>query len=502
MLKGIIANRFYKREAPDPCSSSLFEMLHMDINMYKKIINKNNIRNSVIKVLYYSFMILLLLILLAGITFGFTSYKKISYRYFYNGIYVDGINISGITKDNAIKKLQERVNFNYKNKTIYLKYKDKKWPVPLDSIDYELDFDATLDYAYSIGRKGSIINRLKTINTINNKPINLILSAKYDKNQLVEKLDIIKKDIDFLGISSTYNYNYGKINYTSDVVGRKLDVDINIKLIEKHLLNRNFEDIYLIVQPVKPSISITDVKELEHVLASYTTKFNINNYSRAYNIKLACQKINNYLLLPGEEFSMDLVLGPRTTAHGFMQAPIIMKNSVVQGTGGGVCQVASTLYNAVLLSMLQVTSRINHSIALNYVPPGQDATISEGYIDFKFKNNRDYTVCIVSEVVNGNLTIKIIGRKRSNDPIVKLRPVIIEEYEPPYPEYVVDESLSDNQVVIRTKEKKGLKVVLYRDTYNRQGLLINTEKISQDIYKPVRGELAVNKKSYNNLKLN
>ncbi len=465
--------------------------------MYKQIINK-----SITKVLYYSSTTLIILALLTGIAFGFSAYKKITYKYFYNGIYVDGINISGITKDNAFKKLQEGINLNYQNKTIYLIYEDKKWPLTLDTIDFRLDFDATLDYAYNIGRKGSIIHRLKTINAINNKPINLIISAKYDKNQLVEKLSFIKKDIDFLGISSTYNYNYGKINYTSDVVGRKLDVDINKKLIETHLLNRNFEDIHLIVQPVKPSITISDVKELEYVLASYTTKFNVNNYSRAYNIKLACQKINNYLLLPGEEFSMDLALGPRTTAHGFMEAPIIMKNSVIQGTGGGVCQVTSTLYNAVLLSMLQVTNRINHSIVLNYVPPGQDATISEGYIDFKFKNNRDYTICIVVELDDGNLTIKIIGRQRSDDPIVKLRPVIIQEYEPPYPEYVVDESLSDNQVVIRSKEKKGLKVVLYRDTYNRQGLLINTEKISQDIYKPVRGILAVNKKNYYYLKIN
>ncbi|QNU65276.1 VanW family protein [Ruminiclostridium herbifermentans] len=422
--------------------------------------------------------------------------------YFYNGIYVDGINISGLSKETAVKKLQKEKKFDYKDKIIYLIYKEKKWPIPLDSIKYKPDFDSTLNYAYNIGRKGSIVQRLNIINSLNRKPINLILSYKYDKNQLVKKLEVIKKDIDFLGISSTYNYNYGKINYTADVTGRKLDVDTNLKLIETYLLNRNFEDINLVVQPVKPSITLEDVKELEHVLASYTTSFNINNYSRASNIKLACQKINNYLLLPGEEFSLDLVLGPRTTAHGYMEAPIIMKNSVVQGTGGGVCQVASTLYNAVLFSMLQVTSRINHSITLNYVPPGQDATISEGYIDFKFKNNRDYTVCIVAEVDKGNLTVKIIGRKRINDPIVKLRPVIIEEYEPPHPEYVIDDSLSDNQVVIRTKEKKGMKVVLYRDSYNSQGLLINTEKISQDIYKPVRGVLAVNKKSYNNLKIN
>jgi len=464
--------------------------------MYIKI----NSTNTYKKTLYFSLIACIILFLLMSIFFGVSIHKKLSYKYYYNGIYVDGVKISSLTKEQALKKMKYEFNTNHHNKVVSLIYKEKAWTIPLEIINYQYDFDSTLNYAYNIGRKGSLINRIKTINSLDNRPINLIVSGKYDNDIIVEKLKIIKKEIDFLGIPSTYTYNYGKISYTNDVEGRKFDIETNTKLIKSQLLNRNFNDIFLIVETIKPSITLADVKDLKDVLATYTTKFNINNSSRAHNIKLASKKINNYLLLPGEEFSMDLALGPRTSDQGFMQAPIIMKNAIIPGTGGGVCQVASTLYNAVLLSMLQVTNRVNHSITLSYVPPGQDATISEGYIDLKFKNNRDYTICIVSEINYENLTTKIIGKKRNEDPFARLRPIIIEEYDPPDPEYVVNESLRDDEIKIRIKEKKGLKVILYRDTYNKEDALINTEKISQDIYRPVRGVLAVNKKLFEALK--
>ncbi|MHB8061637.1 MAG: VanW family protein [Ruminiclostridium sp.] len=470
--------------------------------MYIKINSTNTDKKINRKSIYHLFIAFFVLIIIASIIFGISSNKKLSYKYYYNGIYVDGVKISGLTKQQAMEKLQYEFNRNYHSKTISLIYNQKTWTIPLESINYQFDFDKALNYAYNIGREGSKINRLKIINSLKNRPINLIVSGIYNNDIIVEKLKIIKKEIDFLSIPSTYNYNYGKISYTKDVEGRNFDIEVNTKLIETQLLNRNFNDIFLVVQTIKPLISVEDVKDLKDVLATYTTKFNINNYSRTHNIKLASKKINNYLLLPGEEFSMDLALGPRTSNEGFMQAPIIMKNSIIPGTGGGVCQVASTLYNAILLSRLQVTSRVNHSITLSYVPPGQDATISEGYIDLKFKNNRDYTICIVSEINAGNITTKIIGKKRNDDPFVRLRPIIIEEYDPPDPEYIINESLLDDEIVIRIKEKKGLKVILYRDTYSKQGTLINTEKISQDIYKPVRGVLAVNRRVFEALKNN
>lgn len=454
------------------------------------------------KTVYYLITAFLCLFILACVVFCISAQKKLSYKYFYKGIYIEGVNVSGLTIDQARKNIEAELLNKINKKEVSLLYQEKTWKIDLNSINYQFDFDLALSTAYKIGREGNIIERLKTIKSLEKNHINLLVLGKYDRHRIIEKLKTIKKEVDFLGKSSTYNYNYGKINYTKHIDGKVLDVPFNSKLIETQLLNRNLEDIQLIVQVIEPSFSIEDVKYLTDVIGTYSTNFNINNYSRAHNIELACKKINNYLLKPGEEFSMDLALGPRTTEYGFMQAPIIMKNQVVSGTGGGVCQVASTLYNAVLLSRLQVTSRVHHSMTLNYVPPGQDATISQGYIDLKFKNNRDYTICIVSEISAGNLSIKIISKKNEHEAIVKLRPVVLAEYDPPDTEYVVDESLIDNQKIIKIKAKKGLKVVLYRDSYNEQGQLINTEQISQDIYKPVRGVIAVNKKTYEALKNN
>ncbi|MDF2987224.1 MAG: vanW2 [Eubacterium sp.] len=453
--------------------------------------------------LYGGFVIITILIIITCLIYYINGNRKLSYDYFYKGIYIDGVKVEGLTKKHAEQKIKRELESYYKQTFVKLLYNDKSWDIPLSEIEFGFDAEATVNRGYKLGRSGSWFYRLKTINRLDKKPINLIVSAKYDKVKLIKLLTKIKKEIDFSGSNSTYEYNYGRIVYTSDVSGRKFDLDTNTKLIEARLLNRDFSDVFLEVETVRPTITVDDVKDLKNVLGTFSTTFNSNNYSRAHNIELASKKINNFLLLPGEEFSMDFALGPRTSSNGYMQAPIIMRSRMVSGTGGGVCQVATTLYNAALLSFLEITMRVHHSIPLRYVPPGQDATISEGYIDLKFKNNRDYTICIVSEVKGGNVTIKIIGRKKDGENLRSvLRPVILDQYDPPEPEYVINNGLSNDEIQIRVKERKGLKVVLYRDTYNEQGKLVNSEVISEDIYKPVRGQLAVSRKTYDALKNN
>lgn len=438
-----------------------------------------------------------------NLVYYLNSWKKLNYSYFYDGIYIDGVKLTGLSRAEALKQLESEFERIYKQTSIDLLYEENTWTIPLNSIDFGFDFETAINNAYRLGRSGNWFSRIKTIKQLKKTPVNLVVGARYDRAKLNNYLTKIKKQIDFSASNSTYDYNCGKIVYTNDVSGRRLDIEANTKLIEGRLLNRDFSDICLAIEIIKPLITVADVKELRVVLGVYTTRFNSSNYSRAHNIELAGKKINNYLLLPGEEFSMDYALGPRTSSNGYMQAPIIMRNQFVSGTGGGVCQVATTLYNAVLLSYLEVTKRVHHSIPLGYVPPGQDATISEGYIDLKFRNNRDYTICIATEVNEGTVTVKIIGRKSAGDlSNTVLRPVIIEEYTPPEPEYVINNSLSNDEVQIRVKERKGFKVVLYRDTYNGQGALINSEIISQDIYKPVRGQLAVSKKTYEALRNN
>ncbi len=451
--------------------------------------------------------LVLSVLIIITVACGLVSYinirEKLSSNYFYNGIYIDGVNVAGLTKTEALRVLKKEFNKNYIKSSVNLLYEEKFWILPLTEINFKYDFETTINRAYGLGRTGNWVTRLFTIKRLKDTPINLIVALNYDKAKLTKLLSNIKKQVDFSPLNSTYDYNYGKIEYTNEVYGKRLDLEHNTKLIEARLMNRDFSDICLNIESIKPSITVDDVKDLKDVLAIFSTNFNSYNSSRAHNIGLAAKKINNYILLPDEEFSMDRALGPRSFSNGYMQAPIIMQSQVVPGTGGGVCQVATTLYNAALLSCLEITKRVHHSIPLGYVPPGQDATISEGYIDLKFKNNKDYTICIVSEISGGNITVKIVGKKGDKEAFkAQLRPVIIEEYAPPEPEYIINNSLSDGQIIVKIRERKGLKVVLYRDVYNEQGTLIESEIISQDIYKPVRGQVAVSRNTYDTLKNN
>ena len=134
-----------------------------------------------------------------------------------------------------------------------------------------------------------------------------------------------------------------------------------------------------------PDITTEMVKDISFKLGEYYTEFNPENESRSHNIRTACAKISQKLLLPGQVFSMDKMLGERTEKNGYRTAKVIVGNELVDGLGGGICQVTSTVYNAVLLSGLEVVERRNHSIPLSYIDMGRDATISYGYIDFKFK---------------------------------------------------------------------------------------------------------------------
>ena len=290
-----------------------------------------------------------------------------------------------------------------------------------------------------------------------------------------------------------------KLSIKKETIGRKLDVDTNQKLIEDYIVKRLSGEIKLRVDEKIPKIRYENIKDIKDVLASFSTMFSRHHPDRCHNIELACKKLNGTILAAGEVFSMDKALGPRTVENGYKEAPIILKNELIPGAGGGVCQVTTTLYGAVLRTDLEVVERKHHSMPLGYVEPGQDATISEGYIDFKFKNSRDYPICINAFVEDNRLVIRVYGKKNSNDHLVKIKSEIVEEIFPETEEYIIDDSVPDGEVVYEREAKLGLKVIVYREIYNRQGKLLDVEKISEDVYMPVRAKIKVNKNYYDNI---
>ncbi|MBT2216261.1 hypothetical protein F3157_19005 [Virgibacillus dakarensis] len=161
-------------------------------------------------------------------------------------------------------------------------------------------------------------------------------------------------------------------------------------------------------KPVYPRIDselLADIREKK--IGSYVTHFKPGNKERSHNIELASDAINNYVLFPGETFSFNKVVGKRTKEKGYMRAPVIVKGELAEDIGGGICQVSSTLYNAVNLVGIKIVERYSHSRSVPYVPPGRDATVSWYGPDFVFKNDYNQPILIRAKARNGKMMINI-----------------------------------------------------------------------------------------------
>ncbi|MEN2777308.1 VanW family protein [Acetivibrio clariflavus] len=411
---------------------------------------------------------------------------------FYMGIKVENISLSGIGKLKAWEKIQDEINKNFAGKKLILKHGDKEWNIGLNEISYSFLVNNAIEDAYRIGREGNFINRLMTVYRLRKKSVNVPLTAQFDRNKLRSVLEDIKNEIDQKEVNASAIFQNGKVIFNEEVIGKNVDIDKNLNMIENILLEKNFSPIELIVDDIYPRVRYNDISVISKVVTTFSTSFNPQKVDRSYNIKLACDRINNTVLLPGDTFSMDKALGPRTIGNGYRNAPVIVKGKILEGVGGGVCQVTTTLYVAVLKSKLEVVERKPHSMPLGYVEPGQDATISEGYIDFKFKNNKEYPILISAQVSGGNIIIRIVGIKEEANQTVKLKSVVVKKLNPEKEIVVFDEKVPLGEVVVEKAAVTGQKVVVYRETYDQNNKLIEREKISEDTYLPVRGVIRVN----------
>lgn len=220
--------------------------------------------------------------------------------------------------------------------------------------------------------------------------------------------------------------------------------------------------------------------EFPDTLATYSTTYNISNYNRANNIVISANKINNIILMPGEEFSYNQILGERTEKAGYKPAPAYVEGNLVNEYGGGICQTSSTLYNAALLSNLEITSRTSHCYPAPYVPISRDATVSWGTIDFKFKNNRENPIKIKSTADNGMIKIEIIGIKQDYDYEVEIQSYIasIIELETQYKD---DPNLEEGKEKVTQNGSNGCVGVAYK-ILKKNGNVVSKILLSQDTY--------------------
>lgn len=274
---------------------------------------------------------------------------------------------------------------------------------------------------------------------------------------------------------------------TPHETGRYIDSKKLLEIISyvESRQNQEYEEILLPVEFIQPLVTKEELEEklFRDVLASYTTYYKTdtqNNINRGINIGLAAESIDGTILLPGEEFSFNEIVGPRTPQKGYKIAHVYVQGQIRDGTGGGVCQVSTTLYNAVLRANLQVNERHNHMFTVGYVPLGTDAAVSYGYADLKFTNTSGHPLMIKADVNKNSIGFRIVSTNDYPDLKVKLATKAISTT-PRTTIYLDDPNLPSGTVIVSEKGMDGYVVDTYMKIYNGQTLL-REEKLHRSVY--------------------
>ena len=235
----------------------------------------------------------------------------------------------------------------------------------------------------------------------------------------------------------------------------------------------------------KPTKTIKDIgtEAFPDLLATFSTRY-VNNKNRTTNLRLAAEKINGTVLLVGDEFSYNKVVGERTIQAGYKQAATFSNGMVVDGLGGGICQISSTLYDAVVMANLEVTERRNHQFVTSYLPAGKDATVVYGSQDFKFKNTRKYPIRITATVEGGVATISVWGIKEEieYDISIETQKTATISYTT---QYIQDSSLAAGKQVVKQSGHNGSKVDSYK-VMRLNGEVISRTLLSKDTYNAMK----------------
>lgn len=341
----------------------------------------------------------------------------------------------------------------------------------LDEMSAQLP-DKVTDSSYYIDENNLIVTPGKTGNVVDvetsiqnikdailslsdlDQPIELAV-----KTQEPEKIDIEKVHTEIYKEPKDAYYTQDPFTVYPSENG--LDFKVSIEEANNILGDQTADEYTIPLKVLYPNVTTNMIgsEAFPDLLSSFSTKYSVRATARTTNLKLAASKINGTVLMPGETFSYNKVVGARTIAAGYKEAPIYVSGEVVDGLGGGICQITSTLYNAVVYANLDIVERTNHQFVPSYVTASRDATVVYGSLDFKFKNNRNYPIKINCSVSGGIANFQIFGLKQDDDYTVE-----ISSYETGRTATAI---YSEAYKILKKDGKVVNKQLLSKDTYKR-----------------------------------
>lgn len=394
------------------------------------------------------------------------------------GVYIGSIDVGGMTKNDAKAAVNSYVE-SIMDTTFSLSGSDGSIEATAQSMGVSADAEAAVEEAMAIGHTGSLINRYKEVTDLKSDNIEINMHLSVDKQATAKMLSDNADKISIPAVDSTLERTADGFNIIEGKPGEAIDVVNSVYAINNFLSTQwdgANNEIKLVTTVVEPRGKKEDFEKITDLLGSFSTDFSSSAAGRAQNVKNGCAKINGTLLYPGEEFSVYKTVSPFNEENGYKPAGSYSNGTTVETFGGGICQVSTTLYNAIIRAELEVVMRYNHSMIVGYVSPSADAAIAGEYKDLRFKNNYDTPIYIEGYCSGGVITFNIFGHEtREAGREVKFQSETISET---IPDTQINLTSAQNMGYVHTEQSahKGIVARLWKI------VTVNGEEQSREIF--------------------
>lgn len=443
--------------------------------------------SSRVRALFITAIVMLVVTLgLAGTVYAMSGVKKTN---IIEGVSIDSVDIGGLTTEEAQKALDQYIE-GLKATRVTINIDGRATEVmTLGDLGLSADGSEFIEEAILIGKKGNPIKRYMDVKDVEENGINYEMGFTFDKAAVNRYVSTRAEEFNIPSVSSTIHREAGQFVITDHVVGRKIDVSSNVNKIYDFVTKEwNLKDdmkFDLVAEDDEPEYTSDELSQCTTLLGSFTTDYSPVGTGRAQNVENGARLVNGSVLYPDEILSVDEKLRPYTAANGYGVGGAYLNGEVVDSVGGGICQVSSTLYNAVLLAELEVVERAAHSMTVTYVPLSRDAAIAGDYKDFKFKNSTEYPLMVESFAKGGKITFNLYGYE-SRDTVnrkIDYKYEVLETKAPGEDIIKEDPEQPEDYEVITQHAFNGYTSVLYKYVYVN-GKQTEKTKINVSYYKP------------------
>ncbi|MBQ6024436.1 MAG: VanW family protein [Lachnospiraceae bacterium] len=427
--------------------------------------------------------------------------KTLDSEAFYEGITIDGVDISGKSKD-EVKELFADKSGTDDKKDINISFKIDDETVALNGNDVQFDnnLEEIIDEAYSVGRKtdkagdDGLKERYSEIEELLKNPKDFKIDEKVSKESISKAVhNALDKYVKEPVNAEVTGFDTETLTFivTESETGLKVNVDKVVDELTKAFETGDFsKEITVETEVIEPEVS----KEfLDGYLCkvSSTTSTTTSSSNRNNNIDLVCKKIDGLVLMPGESFDFNTFIGKRTAEAGFKEAGGIFDGKLIQELGGGICQANAMIYHSVTKADLKVDTRTCHTWPSDYVPTGTDATVSWGGPEFKFTNSSDYPIALHAYYGNQKVTVEVFGRPLPDGQTIKLIGEVTSNVSSDKVEYVADNTLAVGKTVTERSAHNAIKAVSYKVYYDAEGNEIKREQYFSSSYPMINKKVKV-----------